>query len=848
MVGLRSEAVGVGVEGVVTPTGCVRPVACAAMPHKLQVAFLLTVAPPLVGLLKAAEALRRVWTWCHGSRSRRLALRVAEVHAAALALVAAALAHHVYLDRGGMPLLEPFLRFEPPSIGQVYDANGDVIVELAREYRKVIPYPELPLVLRQAILAAEDKNFFAHSGLDYSALPRVLVKIGARSLAAARRSREPDELPSDVLVFAQGGSTVTQQLVRGYFLQHLTSQENGHLLLTDTWVTQLGARLLGIPATNKLVRKVEEARLSVWLEEELTGHFGSRRRAKEEILARYASLVYLGNGRYGFATGAEFYLGRALDSLGPADAADAALLAGITKSPADYSPSRTNVAKPLRRRNEILSLMARRGFLTWAQARRAQQAPVRLAARGKLKTEAPAAVENVFSELKALDDGRMRVEHFFEGRIHVHSTIDNRIQRIVNEALENGLRSYEERHPESRGIIQGSVVVLANADARILAEAGGRQVFRDRYTSYSDYNRVTESRRQPGSALKPVVYLAAFRRGSKLDMGVWDAPVSVPMGGGRPAKWISNYDQKFKGLIPIRQALAESRNAATIWIAKQVGLPYVLETARELGIRSPLQPYITTALGASEVDLLELANLYRAMAAGTLAEPHVLDRVTDGAGMVLFQHEHPSRLMIADRPYLAMIQEGLRGVVRLRGGTAHSLDSEGFPVPVMGKTGTTSNFRDALFVGSSFGPAGITVAVRIGYDDNRELGDKETGGRAALPVFKEVMLRVYQDGLRGPPPPFPESIEDHIDDYVARQLRRLAAPRGEARARAGSELPGDAEVLPSSIKGAAEQPAPAPGTQDHALGDEGGDGHGEAGVATPPSGGGHESSGRPSTE
>jgi penicillin-binding protein 1A len=538
--------------------------------------------------------------------------------------------------------------------------------------------------------------------------------------------------------------------------------------------------LLGVPATNKLVRKVEEARLSLWIEKELAYHFGSRRRAKEEILARYASFVYLGNGRYGFATGAEFYLGRAVASLGPADAGDAALLAGITKSPAYYSPSSSNLERALGRRNDVLALMARRGFLTSDQASRAQKAPLRLAARGKLKTEAPAAVENVFSELKTLGGGRMRVEHLFDGRIHVRSTIDNRVQRIVNEALEAGLRRYEERHPGSRGIIQGSVAVLANQDARILAELGGRQVFRDRYASYSDYNRVRESRRQPGSALKPVVYLAAFRRGSSLDMGVWDAPVSVRMGGGRPAKWISNYDERFKGLIPIRQALAESRNAATVWIARQVGLPYVLETARELGIRSPLQPYITTALGASEVDLLELANVYRTMAAGTLAEPHVLDRVTDAAGAVLFQHEHPSRPMTADRRYLAMIQEGLRGVVRLPGGTAHSLEARGFPIPVMGKTGTTSDFRDALFVGSSFGPTGITVAVRIGFDDNRELGDKETGGRTALPVFKEVMLRVYQDGLLGPPPPFPAAIERHIDEYLARRLGRVRAATQDA--------------------------------------------------------------------
>jgi penicillin-binding protein 1A len=370
----------------------------------------------------------------------------------------------------------------------------------------------------------------------------------------------------------------------------------------------------------------------------------------------------------------------------------------------------------------------------------------------------------------------------------------------VNQALENGLRHYEERHPDSRGLIQGSVVVLHNSDARILAEAGGRQVFRDRYTSYSDYNRVTQSRRQPGSALKPVVYLTAFRRGSGLETEIWDSPVSVGMGGGRPPKWISNYDHKFKGRIPIRQALAESRNAATIWLTKQVGIEHVITTARELGIRTPLQPYITTALGASEVDLLELANVYRAMASGRLAEPHVIDRVTDGSGNVLFEHPHPSRSVAGSRAQLARIQEGLRGVVRIPGGTAHSLEKGAdFPIPVMGKTGTTSDFRDALFVGSTFGPDGITVAVRIGFDDNRELGDRETGGRTALPVFREVMLGVYQRQLLGPPPPFPEGMEQRIAHYVEDRARRLLAASEEAAPTPENGAPPD--VLPTHAVG-----------------------------------------------
>jgi penicillin-binding protein 1A len=199
----------------------------------------------------------------------------------------------------------------------------------------------------------------------------------------------------------------------------------------------------------------------------------------------------------------------------------------------------------------------------------------------------------------------------------------------------------------------------------------------------------------------------------------------------------------------------------------------MLQSARELGIRSLLQPYITAALGASEVKVLELAGVYRAMASGILAEPHIIARVTDVAAGVLYQA--PRTVLKIDSTGLDLIQEGLRGVVRLPDGTAHALNSRDFPIPVMGKTGTTSEFRDALFVGSTYGSHGLTVAVRIGFDDNRELGDKETGGRAALPIFREIMLRVYQHQLAGPVPEFPPEIERRIDQYLARQAALTTA-------------------------------------------------------------------------
>ncbi len=234
---------------------------------------------------------------------------------------------------------------------------------------------------------------------------------------------------------------------------------------------------------------------------------------------------------------------------------------------------------------------------------------------------------------------------------------------------------------------------------------------------------------------------------------------------GDGVKWIANYDYTFKGSIPARQALAESRNAVAVWIAETIGIEKILRTCRDLGFHTPLKPYISTALGASEVRLLELAGAYRGMASGVLAEPHVIARVTDSTNRLLY--EAPGAAGVIPWASLALIQEGLRGVIRLSGGTAHALSGSAFPIPVMGKTGTTSDFRDALFVGSTYGPQGITVAVRVGFDDNRTLGPRETGGRTALPIFQEIVARIYRDALVGTVPQFPQAMEDRIDAYLS---------------------------------------------------------------------------------
>jgi len=661
-------------------------------------------------------------------RSAAICLLAASLGITAFALITL---RHVYFDRRHLPDLGPLMRFEFSTIGHVYDTNGQPLIELASEYRQITSYADVPPIVRDAILAAEDKRFFSHNGVDYLSIPRVIGKARLRGRA----------------MFPQGGSTITQQLVRGLFLQRLTALDHSNV--------------------NMVLRKREEIRLSLWLEEQMRRQFGSKRRAKEEILARYASFVYLGHGQYGFARAAQHYFGRPLSTFTADDADKAALLAGIMKSPRDYSPAAKDTGPVLRRRNQILALMAAQGSISRERMTHAAGRPFPVIVPHAMQPfRSSAVVEHVLAELTAAD-ADLGLDDLLQGNIQVYSTVDARVQRIASDALEHGLARYEQRHPNARGVVQGSIVVLRNRDGSILAETGGRQVYRGRATSYSDFNRVRQSLRQPGSTMKPIVYLAAFQSGEfTLETLVPDEPISVPTGRASAAKWISNYDGQFKGLIPMRQALAESRNAVAIWLTAQVGIDAVLTTSRSLGIQTRLQGYATTALGASEVNLLELANAYRAIASGILAPPYVIRRIVgDGGTAVAGAAPHTTRLPVAEDA-LSLIQEGLRGVVRLPTGTAHALDSSGFPIAVMGKTGTTNDSRDALFVGSTYGADGITVAVRIGFDNGRSLGPNETGGRVAMPVFEELMRKVYADRLVGPAPAFPNQMEENITRYL----------------------------------------------------------------------------------
>ena len=345
------------------------------------------------------SALRKSFVGVRGTYKSSRCLRIGLL-LAAIPLVCALFAGiYINFNRANLPDLDGFIQFEPPTMGHIYDAKGNFLAELGREHREITQYNGIPIVLRQAILSAEDKNFFSHSGVDYSVFPRLLSKTNLRALIARFKGSEGEDPSERASVFPQGGSTITQQLVRSYFLQRRTSTKNFNTLQNPGVFTHVLSYILGVPATNQFLLKIEVIRLSLWLEEEMRKRYGSKRRAKEELLARYASYIYLGNGRYGFAAASQYYFAEPMEAFTADDADKAALLAGITKSPGDYAPTFTDNQKSLRRRNQILTLMVANHYLPAETALRCQQAPIGLVAHAIGLIDAPAAVENIFRTL-----------------------------------------------------------------------------------------------------------------------------------------------------------------------------------------------------------------------------------------------------------------------------------------------------------------------------------------------------------------------------------------------------------------------------------------------------------------
>lgn len=684
--------------------------------------------------------------------------------------------HYLLFGETEPPEIKALVEFKEPAIGEIYDTQGRVVIKLAHEYRRINRYSDFPPIVVGAVLSTEDRRFFEHDGIDYWVLfTSVPWDVAGASWRATSQHR-PYFKPT--IVMSRGGSTLTQQVVRLHLLSETTKLEKSGELIINNWRTRALTALpvIEVGHVNIILRKIRELNYAVHTEKEFLKIYGSKQKSKEELFARYASSVYLGSV-YGIGYGGEYYFGKDIRNFSKDDAPQAALLAGMIKYPLrrEFSLSRQIPEEYLVRKNAILRLMAVNDYITYQEAGGFMNQAIEFAPLDKEKTAAPSVVSDIRQELA--DSGFNR-DDLFNGFINIYSTVDLRIQTIANQALENGLAEYEKRHPEHKGKIQGSVVVMAN-DGRVLAVVGGRKVYEGRTYKYSDLNRANRLR-QIGSAFKPFVYLTAFREGYQVTDQISDDPYPINMGYGQELHWINNYDNKSLGAITLCEALYRSRNAPTVRLTEALGsgsfeysgMKKVIDTARMLGVKSPFHSntdhlgrtvyYPTSALGASEMTLTELTNAYREIASGISIEPYMIQRVINRDGRVLFERKDAKKLSAVDPDSLYKVRSCLRKVVTQPGGTAYSLTLQNFPVQVMGKTGTTDDFRNTLFVGSTYGLSGITVGAAINFDNNTELGESETGARAALPIFKEIMDGVYRQGLAGPPPEFPE--ESYLSD------------------------------------------------------------------------------------
>lgn len=721
---------------------------------------------------------------------------------------------YFFWDTDDIPDISEMINYAPPQIGYIYDSRGAVLIELATVFRKPVQYDEVPLVMQQAIIAAEDKNFFEHDGI-----PVLCMNLPF----AEHQACVP--LPLELAwrwISGKGGSTLTMQLARNHYLNDMLERERSSTLVYDSWFTRFMARQKSTPWVNRRIRKFREIKYALHLERQMReyarvqiesemrekGYWWpqrwwqardlEKRRAKEILLSRYLSTVYFGYSMYGPDSASRFYFNKPMANLTPDEAAFLASVAPAPSKFATLKPTPDARERQIVRRNTILERMGWKQFIvnsydcgqptsTWDSVRTFLQNELPrgdcrnevafygqkpIALIGRLpgnRTEAPATIQTALDEIGERGFSGTKL---FDGAIRIRTTTDLRLQRIVNRAAARGSEIYKGHYPEST-LPQLAVIVLRNRDAAILAQFGG-------YTepvpnNWTHLDRTRSSIRQAGSAFKPFVYLAALSDGQHSpDSVVADfGPYPVRMGGG----WyhgVQNYDRKYLGWISFREALAQSRNVPAMHIGLEyTSIDHVIGVARSVGIHSKLRREPSTIIGASDVTLLELTNGFRAIASdGVVAEPFIIDSVTNSFGVPLYAHEQQNETHQLEIPMIAIrgAQELLRGAVRIPRGTGHSLDTSAIGAPLMCKTGTSSNYADARIVCSTWGPDGITVGIWTGFDDSiRSLGEKATGGRLALPVARIIIEEGYRNGsasILGAPPSFPADMEARITAYI----------------------------------------------------------------------------------
>jgi penicillin-binding protein 1A len=565
-----------------------------------------------------------------------------------------------------LPQIQSLESYKPSAITRIYSADQILLKELYVEKRDPVPLSRVPDNLKTALLTTEDRHFYDHSGLAVRGILRAMIQ-------NMRKGR-----------FAQGASTLTQQLAKTLFLT----------------------------PRKTLSRKLREAILSIQLE---------RRYTKDEILALYLNQIYFGSGAYGVASAARVYFGKPVQDL---TLAQCALVAGLPKSPSRYSPL-VNPELALKRRDIVLRQMLDTGAINKSDYLAALDEKLIEPHSRTEKAKAPYFVDFIVDSL----ENTIGASLLYKGGLTVHTTLSFEFQHTAEQAMATGLQqlaSRRSRNQLEQPPPQGALVAINIQTGGIVAMVGGRD------GSDTHFNRATAAKRQPGSAFKPILYALAFERGFQPYDKILDAPVVFDTSSQGQEWRPENFSQEYEGEICLRWALAHSKNIPAVRLLDKLGPSSVIQFARSLGLGSPLRPNLSLALGTSEVDLLELTAAYAVFAnRGKYTRPYGITTVVDAEGQSIWRIK-PEQHIAMSRRGAAVITNMLEAVIQEGTGQGAKI----LPGPLAGKTGTTNEYKDALFIGYS---PHYAAGVWVGTDDASTLGPRETGARAALPIWIEFM-------------------------------------------------------------------------------------------------------------
>jgi len=504
--------------------------------------------------------------------------------------------------------------------------------------------------------------------------------------------------------------------------------EAGHIVQGASTITQQVAKMMYLSPEKKYMRKVREAILAYKIDKYLT---------KDEILNLYLNQIYLGHGTYGIESASLGYFGKSAKSL---TLPEAAMLAGLPKAPSTYSPF-LHYDKAKQRQIYVLTRMVEDAYISPSEMKRAAETPMKLR---PVKPKDKVAAYFIESVRRYVQE-KYGADVLYKEGLSIYTTLNLSAQKYAREAIEQGLTELEDREKYEHGLVQGALYCMDVKTGAIRAMVGGRDF------NKSEFNRATQSRRQPGSAFKPLIYTAAFDKGMNPSTRFVDSPVVFEDVSKEDGLWKpKNFDEKFLGPITMRTALVQSRNVVTIKILQEIGIDYAASYAMNMGITSPISRNLSLALGTSGITLQEMVRAYGVLAnEGKKVTPYFIKKIVDRTGNV-FEETKVQSEQVIDPRIAFMTTYIMQDVVE--SGTGRRVKSIGRPVA--GKTGTTNDVRDAWFIG--FTPSTIT-GIWVGFDQEISLGKKEVGGRAAAPMWLYFMEK-YLSNTPVEAFPIPEGI------------------------------------------------------------------------------------------